>query len=103
MQPARRVRLHGRALTRVDPTQAAVVGALAGDDPLLVVEGAAGAGKTTALRATRELLTRQRHRLMVVTPTLSPRSFKVGRHVRYWRADLILWLTEQTNRPQNHR
>jgi hypothetical protein len=32
-----------------------------------------------------------------------PRSFKVGRHVRYWRADLILWLTEQTNRPQNHR
>ena len=32
-----------------------------------------------------------------------PRSFKVGRHVRYWRTDLILWLTEQTNRPQNHR
>ena len=29
-----------------------------------------------------------------------PRSFKVGRHVRYWRADLVLWLTEQTNRPQ---
>ncbi len=27
-----------------------------------------------------------------------PRSFKVGRHVRYWRTDLILWLTEQTNR-----
>jgi excisionase family DNA binding protein len=27
-----------------------------------------------------------------------PRSFKVGRHVRYWRADLVLWLTEQTNR-----
>jgi hypothetical protein len=32
-----------------------------------------------------------------------PRSFKVGRHVRYWRADLLLWLTEQTNRPQQHR
>ena len=31
-----------------------------------------------------------------------PRSFKVGRHVRYWRADLVLWLTEQTNRPQHH-
>ncbi|GAB7007166.1 hypothetical protein JCM18899A_46400 [Nocardioides sp. AN3] len=30
-----------------------------------------------------------------------PRSFKIGRHVRYWRADLILWLTEQTNRPQH--
>jgi hypothetical protein len=27
-----------------------------------------------------------------------PRSFKIGRHVRYWRADLILWLTDQTNR-----
>lgn len=31
-----------------------------------------------------------------------PRSFKIGRHVRYWRADLLLWLTEQTNRPQHH-
>lgn len=30
-----------------------------------------------------------------------PRSFKVGRHVRYWRTDLILWLTDQTNRPQH--
>jgi hypothetical protein len=29
-----------------------------------------------------------------------PRSFKVGRHVRYWRTDLVLWLTEQTNRSQ---
>ncbi len=32
-----------------------------------------------------------------------PRSFKVGRHVRYWRADLVLWLTEQTNRPKDRR
>ncbi|MBD3915080.1 helix-turn-helix domain-containing protein [Nocardioides hwasunensis] len=31
-----------------------------------------------------------------------PRSFKIGRHVRYWRADLTLWLAEQTNRPQDH-
>ena len=29
-----------------------------------------------------------------------PRSFKIGRHVRYWRTDLVLWLSEQTNRPQ---
>ena len=29
-----------------------------------------------------------------------PHSFRVGRHVRYWRADLVFWLTEQTNRPQ---
>jgi hypothetical protein len=31
-----------------------------------------------------------------------PHSFKIGRHVRYWRADLVLWLTEQTNLPQDH-
>jgi hypothetical protein len=31
-----------------------------------------------------------------------PRSFKVGRHVRYWKADVVLWLTEQMNRPQHH-
>ncbi len=30
-----------------------------------------------------------------------PRSFKIGRHVRYWRADLTLWLAEQTNRPHD--
>jgi excisionase family DNA binding protein len=30
-----------------------------------------------------------------------PRSFKIGRHVRYWRADLVLWLTEQADRPQD--
>jgi predicted DNA-binding transcriptional regulator AlpA len=32
-----------------------------------------------------------------------PRSFKLGRHVRYWRADLLLWLTEQTDRAQDQR
>lgn len=68
--PARRVRLQGRGLTRVDPTQAAVVGVLAGDGQLMVVEGAAGAGKTTALRSAQDLLARQGHRLLVVTPTL---------------------------------
>lgn len=69
-KPARRIRLQGRGLTRVDPTQAAVVGALAGDGQLVVVEGAAGAGKTTALRAAQTVLARQGHRLLVVTPTL---------------------------------
>jgi ATP-dependent exoDNAse (exonuclease V) alpha subunit len=34
------------------------------------VEGAAGAGKTSALRATHDLLARRGHRLVVVTPTL---------------------------------
>ena len=47
-----------------------MVGALAGDGPLVVVEGAAGAGKTTALRATHDLLAQRGHRLVVVTPTL---------------------------------
>ncbi|HEY3530748.1 MAG TPA: MobF family relaxase [Nocardioides sp.] len=68
--PARRVRLQGRGSVRVDPARAAVVGALAGDGPLVVVEGAAGAGKTSALRATHDLLTQRGHRLVVVTPTL---------------------------------
>ena len=53
-EPARRARIGGRGLVRVDPTQAAVVGALAGDGDLVVVEGAAGAGKTTALRSTQD-------------------------------------------------
>lgn len=30
-----------------------------------------------------------------------PRSFKVGRHVRYWHADVVLYVTEQMNRPQH--
>jgi exodeoxyribonuclease V alpha subunit len=69
-RPARRVRLGGRGLQRIDPTQAAVVGALCGDGQMLVVEGAAGAGKTMALRTTQALLARQGRRLVVVTPTL---------------------------------
>ena len=32
-----------------------------------------------------------------------PHSFRVGRHVRYWRTDLVLWLTEQARRPQDLR
>ena len=28
-----------------------------------------------------------------------PFSFRVGRHVRYWRTDLILWRAEQGRRP----
>ncbi|WP_345525103.1 MobF family relaxase [Nocardioides endophyticus] len=69
-KPARRVRVCGRGLVRIGPTQAAVVGVLAADGPLVVVEGAAGAGKTTALRTTQEVLAGQGHRLMVVSPTL---------------------------------
>jgi conjugative relaxase-like TrwC/TraI family protein len=69
-QPAHRARIAGRGLARIDSTQAAVVGTLAGDGALVVVEGAAGAGKTTALRSTHALLAQQGRRLLVVTPTL---------------------------------
>ncbi len=54
----------------LDAGQAAAVGALAGDRPLVVVEGAAGAGKTTTLAATRQLLHARGRGLVVVTPTL---------------------------------
>jgi hypothetical protein len=55
---------------RLDAGQSAAVAALAGDRPLAVVEGAAGAGKTTTLAATRTLLRDQGRGLVVVTPTL---------------------------------
>ena len=54
----------------LDGCQARAVAVLAGGRALVVVEGAAGAGKTTTLAATRDLLTAQGHRLVVVTPTL---------------------------------
>ena len=54
----------------LDEAQRQVVAALAGDALLLVIEGAAGAGKTTTLAAARELLETQGQRLVVVTPTL---------------------------------
>ena len=58
------------ARRHLDHAQRQVVAALAGTAQLLVVEGAAGAGKTTTLAAARELLEMQERRLVVVTPTL---------------------------------
>src|SRR5215218_7168139 len=54
----------------LDAGQAAAVAFLAGDRRLVVVEGAAGAGKATTLAAARDVLQRQGRRLMVVAPTL---------------------------------
>ena len=54
----------------LSPEQAQVVAALTGKGPLIVVEGAAGAGKTTTLSAVRTHLAARGQRLMVVTPTL---------------------------------
>ena len=54
---------------RLDAAQREVVAALASGSQFLVIEGAAGSGKTTTLAAARELLTLQDERLVVVTPT----------------------------------
>jgi exodeoxyribonuclease V alpha subunit len=61
---------HVVARRQLDRAQRAVVAALAGDHQLVVIEGAAGAGKTTSLAAARALLAMQNRRLVVVTPTL---------------------------------
>ncbi len=55
---------------RLDDAQGRVAAAIAGSGRLLVVEGAAGAGKTTTLAAARALLEMEDRRLVVVTPTL---------------------------------
>jgi exodeoxyribonuclease V alpha subunit len=54
----------------LDAGQRQVVAAMAAGHRLLVIEGAAGAGKTTTLAATRTALDGQGRRLVVVTPTL---------------------------------
>lgn len=66
------VRLRGTNvdLAHLDPAQRRVVAALAGDAGLLVIEGAAGTGKTTTLAAARDVLDDADRRLVVVTPTL---------------------------------
>lgn len=59
-----------RGVAHLDPAQRRVVAALAGDAGLLVIEGAAGSGKTTTLAAARYVLDLADRRLAVVTPTL---------------------------------
>lgn len=59
-----------RNLDHLDPAQQQVVAALTGDAGLLVIEGAAGTGKTTTLAAARQALEARDRRLVVVTPTL---------------------------------
>jgi exodeoxyribonuclease V alpha subunit len=68
--PGRGLDLPFSAVARLDIGQAVAAGVLAGDRPLVVVEGAAGAGKTSTLAAARDLLAAQGRRLTVVTPTL---------------------------------
>ena len=54
----------------LDPAQARTVRGLAGSHRLVVVEGAAGSGKTKTLAATKQLVESCGHRMVVVTPTL---------------------------------
>lgn len=54
----------------LDARQAEAVAALAGDHELVVVHGAAGAGKTTTLATTKQLVEQAGHAMVVVTPTL---------------------------------
>jgi hypothetical protein len=61
---------HSQGEVGLDATQRAVCDALAGSDGLVVVEGAAGVGKTTTLAATRTALEARGHRLVIATPTL---------------------------------
>lgn len=58
------------AADNIEEIQLKVVASLAGSQDLVVIEGAAGAGKTTTLAATRAALDRQGRRMVVVTPTL---------------------------------
>ncbi|MFI5623336.1 MobF family relaxase [Nocardioides sp. NPDC051685] len=57
------------SFARLDPEQAVAAAQVAGSGALLVVEGAAGAGKTATLAAANALVRAQGSRMMVVTPT----------------------------------
>ncbi|MGO4689553.1 MobF family relaxase [Glaciibacter sp. 2TAF33] len=61
--------MHVARRHRLDPAQARAAAAVASSDPLVVVEGAAGAGKTTMLAAAIEAAAAHGRSTRVVTPT----------------------------------
>ncbi|HEY5845630.1 MAG TPA: MobF family relaxase [Nakamurella sp.] len=68
--PVQRVqRVMRRSGRMLDPAQIDAVRALAGTGHLVVVEGPAGAGKTSTLAALRDVLQEQGQRLIVVAPS----------------------------------
>jgi conjugative relaxase-like TrwC/TraI family protein len=77
----------------LDPTQRRVVEALAGYAELLVIEGAAGTGKTATLAAARHELAAWGNELVVVTPTL--KAAHVAAHQTGGRAFSAAWLAHQ--------
>ncbi|MGK2875784.1 MAG: AAA family ATPase [Nocardioides sp.] len=76
----------------LDDLQATAVAALAGQAALVVVEGAAGAGKTTSLAVTKAVLGEQGRRMLVVTPTLKA-AHVAAREVG--TAGSVAWLIHQ--------
>lgn len=78
---------------RLDPAQAEAATALAGDHALVLVTGAAGAGKTTTLATTRAALEHDGHQLLVVTPTL--KAARGARAETGARTGTVAWLVFQ--------
>lgn len=76
----------------LDELQATAVAALTGEAALVVIEGAAGAGKTTTLAATKSTLAEQGRRMLVVTPTLKAAQV-AAREVG--TAGSVAWLVHQ--------
>lgn len=68
-RPSHRLSLMPADFPGLDPGQLSVLNALAGIGDLLVIEGAAGAGKTTTLSRAHDLIDSLGRRLLVVTPT----------------------------------
>jgi exodeoxyribonuclease V alpha subunit len=77
----------------LDAGHCEVVRAVSGTAPLVVIEGAAGTGKTRTLAAARLHLARQGHRLIVVTPTL--KAAHVARVETGADAGSAAWLAHQ--------
>lgn len=62
----------------LDAAQLDAIAAMARSHRLVVVEGAAGAGKTAALAETRDIVEMHRHQMVVVTPTLKAAQVAAG-------------------------
>jgi len=77
----------------LDPAQEQAAAALAGDHPLVLITGAAGAGKTTTLATARTALEQDGHQLVVVTPTL--KAARTARAETGARAGSAAWLAHQ--------
>lgn len=71
------------------------------------------AGATAAPHADDELMTIKEVAAIVRVPEATlrywrhlgtgPHGFRIGRSVRYWHNDVLLWLEEQSNNPQDAR